>query len=316
MNLWVRAARRPTRLARARPFDRMGGEVVFRSRWQQRLPPISSACRRLATAFWTPATFLDRRRTRPVPALLMRSIERVPPLLLGGATGVLLTALPLLKAAAGGPRWGAALASGQSAVPATRTSWPRSAASPASCPPPWQCEPASRPRAVRAPSRSPPNDVARLARPVRCAGQRRVHRAPCGDRSEAWRRSPRGLGSAPMARTRRHSCRALHSASPAAGAISIWIGAAAILGWALTSLRQHAPKASDRTSGITSPGNFHIDHVDARGRFALPKFFVGRRCTQAEQRPPFGSAEHAGRGRGGPGTSIRCNSLSVGVRGE
>ena len=27
---------------------------------------------------------------------------------------------------------------------------------------------------------------------------------------------------------------------------------------------------SSTTSGITSPGNFHIDHVDPRGRFALP----------------------------------------------
>ena len=33
------------------------------------------------------------------------------------ATGILLLALPLLRAAVGGPGWGAALASGQSAVP-------------------------------------------------------------------------------------------------------------------------------------------------------------------------------------------------------
>ena len=46
----------------------------------------------------------------------MRSIERVPPLLFG-ATGILLAALPLLRAAAGGPGWRTALASGQSAVP-------------------------------------------------------------------------------------------------------------------------------------------------------------------------------------------------------
>jgi hypothetical protein len=40
------------------------------------------------------------------------SIERLPPLLFG-ATGVLLVVLPLLRAAAGGPGWSAALATGQ-----------------------------------------------------------------------------------------------------------------------------------------------------------------------------------------------------------
>jgi len=50
------------------------------------------------------------------------------------------------------------------------------------------------------------------------------------------------------------------------------------------------------TSGITGTGNFHIDDVDPRGRFALPEFFVGRRGTQAEQRPPLGPTEGAGNG--------------------
>ena len=70
----------------------------------------------LATVFWTPAAFLIAAALALVPALRMRSIERVPPLLFG-ATGVLLMALPLLRAAAGGPGWAAALATGQSAVP-------------------------------------------------------------------------------------------------------------------------------------------------------------------------------------------------------
>ena len=66
------------------------------------------------------------------------------------------------------------------------------------------------------------------------------------------------------------------------------------------SMRSNALSISangDRqTSGITAPRNFHIDRVDPRGRFALPEFFVGRRCAQAEQCPPFGPAEHAGEG--------------------
>ena len=70
----------------------------------------------LATVFWTPAAFLAAAALALVPALRMRSIERVPPLLFG-ATGVLLMALPLLRAAAGGPSWRAALATGQGAVP-------------------------------------------------------------------------------------------------------------------------------------------------------------------------------------------------------
>ena len=70
----------------------------------------------LSTVFWTPAAFLIAAALALVPALLMRSIERVPPLLFG-ATGILLLALPLLRAAVGGPGWGAALATGQGAVP-------------------------------------------------------------------------------------------------------------------------------------------------------------------------------------------------------
>ena len=70
----------------------------------------------LATVFWTPAAFLIAAALALVPAVWMRSIERVPPLLFG-ATGILLMALPLLRAAAGGPGWRTALASGQSAVP-------------------------------------------------------------------------------------------------------------------------------------------------------------------------------------------------------
>jgi hypothetical protein len=62
------------------------------------------------------AAFLIAAALALVPALRMRSIERVPPLLFG-ATGVVLLALPLLRAAVGGPGWGAALATGQSAVP-------------------------------------------------------------------------------------------------------------------------------------------------------------------------------------------------------
>jgi hypothetical protein len=70
----------------------------------------------LTSVFWTPVAFLIAAAFALVPALRMRRIERVPPLLFG-ATGVLLLTLPLLRAAAGGPGWGAALASGQSAVP-------------------------------------------------------------------------------------------------------------------------------------------------------------------------------------------------------
>lgn len=70
----------------------------------------------LTTVFWTPAGFLIAAALALVPALLMRSIERVPPLLFG-ATEIVLMALPLLRATAGGPGWGAALATGQSAVP-------------------------------------------------------------------------------------------------------------------------------------------------------------------------------------------------------
>jgi uncharacterized iron-regulated membrane protein len=71
----------------------------------------------LTTVFWTPAAFLAAAALALVPVLAMRSVERLP-LLLFGATGVLLMALPLLRAAAGGPGWSVALATGQNAVPA------------------------------------------------------------------------------------------------------------------------------------------------------------------------------------------------------
>jgi hypothetical protein len=49
-------------------------------------------------------------------------------------------------------------------------------------------------------------------------------------------------------------------------------------------------------SRITSTGNFHIDHIDAGRRFALPQLLIRRRRTQAEQRPPLRSAENTGNG--------------------
>jgi uncharacterized iron-regulated membrane protein len=70
----------------------------------------------LTSVFWTPAAFLIAAALSLVPALLMRAVERIAPLLFA-ATGVVLMALPLLRAAAGGPGWGAALATGQSVVP-------------------------------------------------------------------------------------------------------------------------------------------------------------------------------------------------------
>jgi uncharacterized iron-regulated membrane protein len=70
----------------------------------------------LTTVFWTPTVFLVAAALALVPAVGMRFVERVPPLLFG-ATGILLAALPLLRAAADGPGWRAALASGQDAVP-------------------------------------------------------------------------------------------------------------------------------------------------------------------------------------------------------
>lgn len=70
----------------------------------------------LTTVFWTPTVFLIAAALALIPAVWMRAIERVPPLLFG-ATGILLAVLPLLRAGAGGPGWRAALASGQTAVP-------------------------------------------------------------------------------------------------------------------------------------------------------------------------------------------------------
>jgi uncharacterized iron-regulated membrane protein len=71
----------------------------------------------LTTVFWTPAAFLIAAVLALVPALWVRHVERAPPLLFG-ATGALLLVLPLLRSAAGGPGWNAALATGQSTVPA------------------------------------------------------------------------------------------------------------------------------------------------------------------------------------------------------
>jgi uncharacterized iron-regulated membrane protein len=70
----------------------------------------------LTTVFWTPAAFCMAAALALVPALWMRQVERVPPLLFM-ATGALLLALPVLRAVVGGPGWSAGLAAEQSAVP-------------------------------------------------------------------------------------------------------------------------------------------------------------------------------------------------------
>ncbi|HXI08146.1 MAG: PepSY-associated TM helix domain-containing protein [Bradyrhizobium sp.] len=70
----------------------------------------------LSPVFWTPAAFLIAAALALVLSLSMRPVERIAPILFG-ATGIVLIALPPLRAAAGGPAWGAALATGQSAVP-------------------------------------------------------------------------------------------------------------------------------------------------------------------------------------------------------
>jgi uncharacterized iron-regulated membrane protein len=70
----------------------------------------------LTTVFWTPAAFLAAAALALVPALCMRSVERLAPLMFG-ATGVLLLTLPVLRAVTGGPVWVSALAAGQDAVP-------------------------------------------------------------------------------------------------------------------------------------------------------------------------------------------------------
>jgi hypothetical protein len=41
----------------------------------------------------------------------------------------------------------------------------------------------------------------------------------------------------------------------------------------LAEMLRAARWLSSSRSGTTCTGNFHIDHVDARGRFALPKLF-------------------------------------------
>ena len=70
----------------------------------------------LTTVFWTAAAFLIAAALALVPAVWIRTVERVPPLLFG-ATGVLLLTLPLLRLAVGGPGWVAALATGHNTVP-------------------------------------------------------------------------------------------------------------------------------------------------------------------------------------------------------
>ncbi len=70
----------------------------------------------LATVFWTPVAFLIAAALALIPAIVMRSVERVPPLLFG-ATGILMVVIPVLRTAVGGPDWNAALAAGQSAIP-------------------------------------------------------------------------------------------------------------------------------------------------------------------------------------------------------
>jgi uncharacterized iron-regulated membrane protein len=116
LNLWVRrrADRRGWR-ALGRVTAWVGGGLPFAmaaaaAAYFVSLPP-------LTTVVWTPVAFLTAAALALVPALRMRSVERVAPLLFG-ATGVLLIALPMLRAAAGGPGWGAALAADQNAVPA------------------------------------------------------------------------------------------------------------------------------------------------------------------------------------------------------
>jgi hypothetical protein len=70
----------------------------------------------LTTVIWTPTVLLVAAALALLPVFWMRSIERLQPLLFG-ATGVLLVVLALLRAAAGGPGWSAALATGQNTVP-------------------------------------------------------------------------------------------------------------------------------------------------------------------------------------------------------
>ena len=115
LNLWVRrrADQRGWR-ALGRMTALVGGGLPFAMAAAAAAYFISLPT--LTTVFWTPTAFLIAAALALVPALRMRSIERLPPLLFG-ATGILLMALPLLRAAVGGPGWGAALATGQSAVP-------------------------------------------------------------------------------------------------------------------------------------------------------------------------------------------------------
>jgi uncharacterized iron-regulated membrane protein len=115
LNLWVRrrAGQRGWR-ALGRITVWVGGGLPFAMAAAAAAHFISLPS--LATVFWTPTAFLIAAALALVPAVWVRSIERVPPLLFG-ATGILLASLPLLRAAADGPGWRAALASGHSAVP-------------------------------------------------------------------------------------------------------------------------------------------------------------------------------------------------------
>jgi uncharacterized iron-regulated membrane protein len=71
----------------------------------------------LTTVFWTAAAFVIAAALALLPALWVRPVERVPPLLFA-ATGVMLVIMPVLRITVGGPSWHAGLASGQVALPA------------------------------------------------------------------------------------------------------------------------------------------------------------------------------------------------------
>jgi uncharacterized iron-regulated membrane protein len=66
--------------------------------------------------FWTPVAFCIAAALALVPTLIACA-DRIA-LLLFGATGIVLLALPVLRIMTGGPGWSAALASGQLAIPA------------------------------------------------------------------------------------------------------------------------------------------------------------------------------------------------------
>jgi hypothetical protein len=115
LNLWVRRRR-----------DQRGWRAVgYTTAWVGGGLPFAMAASAVAyfislpsltTVFWTPAAFLMAAAIALAAALYVWPVERIAPLLFG-ATGVLLLALPLLRAAAGGPGWGSSLATGHDAVP-------------------------------------------------------------------------------------------------------------------------------------------------------------------------------------------------------